>query len=65
MKNWSDEEVLKRFRTVRHGSEAQCAALQEARKRGIFDPLAHLKASPIGQTIEALRKRDNKEETKD
>lgn len=44
----SDKEVLERSRTIEYGVEAQREALQEARKRGIFDGKEHLKRSPIG-----------------
>lgn|GEM_PF-4595635 len=47
----SDQEVIALSRSLKHGVEAQREAMAEARKRGIFNAVEHLKQSPVGQAF--------------
>ena len=47
----SNQQVISQSRSVRGGVDLQRKAIAEARKRHIFDGVAHLKNSPVGQAF--------------
>ena len=51
MESSSKQALIHASRSLSEGVDAQRQAMQEARQKGIFDPVGHLRESPIGQAM--------------